>query len=89
MKSIMNKFSKDFSNHGKKTNWVFNSETSPKHSSSTQGRDHRQDFLTIWKTSFFRQILKSSANMYESSGSDSESLVQCRLAMIFLSNLLE
>ena len=67
-KPIIDKFFKDFTNHKKKTNRtvVFSCRPFP---NILKYRDHWRELLTIWKTRLFRNILNSSASMYESSGS--------------------
>ena len=59
---------KDFTNHRKKSNRivVFSSRPFP---SILKYWDHQWDLPKIWKQDSFRHILKSSASMYESSGS--------------------
>ena len=64
---ITYKFFKDFTNHRKENNTAVISSSRP-FPNILKYRDQRRDLPTIWKTKFFRHILKSSASIYESSG---------------------
>ena len=68
---IIYKIFKDLTNHREQTNWaiVFSSRTSP---NIFKYRDHQWDLPTTWKRDSFRQILESSASMFEISGSQSQ-----------------
>ena len=65
---IISKFLKDFTNYRKKTNRaiVFSSRPFP---NILRNRDNDEPFQQSGKQDSFRHILKSSASIYESSGS--------------------
>ena len=92
--AVRGKFFKDFTTKEKKTNRAVVFSSRPFHN-ILKYKDHRWDHPTIWKT---RLILKSSASMYESSGSqffrtitgiqsELDAFDESRFAMTFLTIL--